>query len=529
MPLGRALHVTRQIASALSRAHSLGIVHRDLKPENVMLVDRDGDPDFVKVLDFGIAKVPVGELAQSAPGGPGAQVLTQAGMVYGTPEYMAPEQALGQPVDARADLYALGIMAYEMLTGKRPFDDPSKVKLLGMHVTAPVPPMATTAPSANVPPEVEQIVLRLLAKEASERTADAKDLIDELASVASQLLAQGKLEASQVARIAPPTGNTTGSHVSHASNPASTEALPRLATPLASDMSQSTASPRLNGKFVAIGVVAAIILLFIGVSTVAFTFGGKQNVTKPTPSSSTAAGPVSGTASTTSPSGTTNATPQTPEERVAEALKLLERGDYASGIDKLKAIDADVEGRADVHEGLMTAYVATHRPADAMREVALLLRAKPSAADDLKVRVAVRDAAIGQEKEAADLAFKLLEDAMGQTGLDDLFDIGYGRSGQQYPEAAKRAQKALGRADLRPKMSAALQVTLDVVTAPNSCVMRKHLEQAQTDGDARTLAYLKTVKVGPKPAGFRKDPQACLRDDLLPKTIKALEARLEKH
>ncbi len=128
LELGRAIHVTRQTASALARAHALGIVHRDLKPENVMLVAREGDRDFVKVLDFGIAKVPVGELVGEPK--TGGQVLTQLGMVYGTPEYMAPEQALGQAVDPRADLYALGVMTFEMIVGARPYDHPSNVTLL---------------------------------------------------------------------------------------------------------------------------------------------------------------------------------------------------------------------------------------------------------------------------------------------------------------------------------------------------------------------------------------------------------------
>src|SRR5439155_25927417 len=130
----RALHIAYQMASALARAHALGIVHRDLKPENVMLVEREGDPNFVKVLDFGIAKVPVGEFSSERPGAPdgGGQVLTQLGMVYGTPEYMAPEQALGQAVDARADIYALGVILFEMLAGVRPFEAESKVALLGM-------------------------------------------------------------------------------------------------------------------------------------------------------------------------------------------------------------------------------------------------------------------------------------------------------------------------------------------------------------------------------------------------------------
>ncbi|MDB4943374.1 MAG: Serine/threonine protein kinase PrkC, regulator of stationary phase, partial [Labilithrix sp.] len=158
----RTLKIVRQIASALQRAHAMGIVHRDLKPENVMLVDREGDPDFVKVLDFGIAKVPVNEIAGLASGG--GVALTQLGVVYGTPEYMAPEQAAGQEVDARADLYAVGVMAYEMLCGVRPFEHESKVALMGMHVTAPVPPMAESAPAIAVPEEVEALVMSLLSK-----------------------------------------------------------------------------------------------------------------------------------------------------------------------------------------------------------------------------------------------------------------------------------------------------------------------------------------------------------------------------
>src|SRR5687768_6780239 len=115
-PVPRALHIARQIAFALGAAHAQGIVHRDLKPENVMLIDKGGDPDFVKVLDFGIAKVPIGEVSAAANKG---QIITKAGMVFGTPEYMAPEQALGQPVDGRADLYALGVILSEMVSGNR--------------------------------------------------------------------------------------------------------------------------------------------------------------------------------------------------------------------------------------------------------------------------------------------------------------------------------------------------------------------------------------------------------------------------
>jgi serine/threonine protein kinase len=175
LPLRRALHVARQMASALARAHSLSIVHRDLKPENVMLTSRSGDDDFVKVLDFGIAKLPIKELAPETPSD--AAPLTQLGMVYGTPEYMSPEQAMGKTIDARADLYSLGVIMFEMLAGVRPWDDPNKAVLLGKHVSQPIPAISEMAPDANVPSDVEAIVRKLMAKSADERYAKAEDAL----------------------------------------------------------------------------------------------------------------------------------------------------------------------------------------------------------------------------------------------------------------------------------------------------------------------------------------------------------------
>jgi serine/threonine-protein kinase len=119
----RVLRIAKQIALALGAAHEAGIVHRDLKPENVMLVDGTAEPDFVKVLDFGIAKIHMPEQE-------GQPALTRMGTIFGTPEYMSPEQALGQSADARTDLYSLGIIIYEMLTGRTPFADKELVAVL---------------------------------------------------------------------------------------------------------------------------------------------------------------------------------------------------------------------------------------------------------------------------------------------------------------------------------------------------------------------------------------------------------------
>jgi serine/threonine-protein kinase len=175
VPLVRALHIARQIAYALESAHALGIVHRDLKPENIMLIDKSGDPDFVKVLDFGIAKVP---LDREEARGPSSKPITKTGMVFGTPEYMPPEQALGQNVDERADLYSLGVIVYEMLAGVRPFDPLPQVGVLGQQLSTPAPPLRTRAPGVTVPGAVERFVLKLLERDAGNRYQSAKVVLD---------------------------------------------------------------------------------------------------------------------------------------------------------------------------------------------------------------------------------------------------------------------------------------------------------------------------------------------------------------
>ncbi len=171
----RALRIARGIAAGLRAAHVLGIVHRDMKPENVMLVERDGDADFVKVLDFGIAKV---DGLGGGGGAGGSRVLTRVGSVIGTPDYMSPEQALGQPVDARTDLYSVGVILFEMLTGRCPFVG-GAVTVLGQHVTAEIPELPAVV-AANVGPRIGAIVRRLLAKAPENRFRDMTELMTEL-------------------------------------------------------------------------------------------------------------------------------------------------------------------------------------------------------------------------------------------------------------------------------------------------------------------------------------------------------------
>jgi serine/threonine protein kinase len=157
-----------QVCQALAAAHAKGIVHRDLKPENIYLITRKGDPDFVKVLDFGISKMK--EAAESLTSG-----LTKTGMALGTPYYMAPEQAQGlRDVDHRTDVYALGVILFESLTGSLPYDADTYPLLMVKIMTEAPPLLRSFRP--DLPAELEHVVLRAIAKSREERFQTVEEL-----------------------------------------------------------------------------------------------------------------------------------------------------------------------------------------------------------------------------------------------------------------------------------------------------------------------------------------------------------------
>jgi eukaryotic-like serine/threonine-protein kinase len=172
LPLERMLKIGVQIAEALNAAHLAGIVHRDLKPDNVFLCDREGDADFVKILDFGIAKFGVSQAR-----------LTQAGAVFGTPAYMSPEQALGKPTDGRTDVYALGVMLYEMACGRVPFHGEHAIAVLTQHANEEPEQLSLRLP--DVSRELEAIVHKCLQKDPDARYASMAELAADLARLAS--------------------------------------------------------------------------------------------------------------------------------------------------------------------------------------------------------------------------------------------------------------------------------------------------------------------------------------------------------
>ncbi|KFE66716.1 serine/threonine-protein kinase [Hyalangium minutum] len=176
LPESRVVRIVSQVLSALSDAHGAGVIHRDLKPENIMLEQRRNDPDFVKVLDFGIAKI-------TDTNGDEGPALTRAGFVCGTPEYMSPEQARGAQLDHRSDLYAVGVILYQLTTGLLPFESDSAVGFATKHLTEEPPPPTKRRPEARISPGMERLILRVLSKDPNDRPANAEAFKAELLAV----------------------------------------------------------------------------------------------------------------------------------------------------------------------------------------------------------------------------------------------------------------------------------------------------------------------------------------------------------
>ena len=190
MSWGRTKPILLQVCRALEAAHGKGIIHRDMKPENVFLEDREGKRDFVKILDFGIAKVGLEE---------GDERLTRTGMVFGTPHYMSPEQAMGKKPDNRVDIYSLGVIVYEMLTGEVPFNADSFMGILTLHISEkPIPPRELRD---DIPREVEAIILKALSKKPEDRYQSMAEMAVAISRVAMR-------DRYQSGATAPPGGAT---------------------------------------------------------------------------------------------------------------------------------------------------------------------------------------------------------------------------------------------------------------------------------------------------------------------------------
>lgn len=564
MPVARALHIGRQIASALASAHELRIVHRDLKPENIMLVERGGDPDFVKVLDFGIAKVPIG-----ASGRPSDQpLITRAGMVFGTPEYMAPEQALGQTVDGRADLYALGVIVYEMISGVRPFSSKSQVGILGQQLATPPPPFRSRAPGIAVPAKVEAAVLRLLEKEASERYQTGV----EVAEVFGDLLAAPQRETEHfftrlagsvpgaisavLRREATMPADPSPSSVASANAPVAEEApgLPPL-DPIGQQWPRVEAAPMVHHGVVpnrvqpwqrvvafvnarraslpppmrdAIARVPASALLAV-IATVSFCFvivvialvrslvGSSGESPREQPELPTVAHSVPSTA----PEGSVARVESVTRAAAAEIEKARHEG--------LSAMEALVERhprQAELRVLLAQALVKAKKMAEATEAVRAALEIDPKQSQNGKVAAVLFQTA--QSAASTEAAFALLEGRMGARGADVVYDLAQARNVRAAVRA--RAEAWLDSAPFQVASSPELNIAVALKSAKTCQQKYALLLRAKNVGDERSLAYIKplsrTSGCGP---GKKADCWACLRKDTrLADALSAIQARARR-
>lgn len=231
----RAIPILVAVCGALQEAHELGIVHRDLKPENIFLCNQGGLVDYPKVLDFGLAKVTERQMR------PGSLILTQEGMVFGTPEFMSPEQAQGKTLDARSDIYSLAVILYECLTGKLPFIAKVPMEYLQKHVVEPPIPLEERAPERVFPPGLGGVIAHALAKKPDERYQTAAEL------------------AVALRRCAEPSGIA----LPPAPNPRPPPAVPRSARAPQTSVSRLELAAKPPGPGLLIGV--ALACLFAGV------------------------------------------------------------------------------------------------------------------------------------------------------------------------------------------------------------------------------------------------------------------------
>jgi serine/threonine-protein kinase len=289
-PLGRIVHIAEQVCDALTAAHSKGIVHRDLKPENIYLIQRGDDRDFVKVLDFGIAKFR--ETANKS--------MTRTGTTLGTPYYMAPEQAQAKrELDGRADIYSLGVILFHALTGQHPFDDESYPMLVVKICTEPPPPLRNYRP--DLPPEFEAVVGRMLAKNAEERFPNTQAVREALSPFrtffGAPVLAEGVLPTAKIAPTQALSGVRHSSPTS-AGNPSARTPVPsttpvnvpmtnvaapasRFGTPVPStDYAATTGfTPQKSKAPLFIGIGVALFLLLGVAAAVAFVVAGGSGTT----------------------------------------------------------------------------------------------------------------------------------------------------------------------------------------------------------------------------------------------------------
>ncbi|MBW8805907.1 MAG: protein kinase [Catenulisporales bacterium] len=464
LPVPRALGIIRQMLRALGHAHESGVVHRDLKPDNIMLVERDGQSDFVKILDFGIAKV-----SEPASGG---EALTQAGVIFGTPEYLSPEQALGEGVDARADLYAAGVILFEMLTGRRPFESEDKVKIISMHLAYAPPKFVDVRADLLLPLSLQDVVHQALDKHREYR----------FASAAAFLMALQEAEMPGVAEAT--AGDLTG---------------PTIASPAAAAV--PPVLPRTRGR--TIGAVALVLLLAGGG---AFALLGRSSPLKSAPPTAPAPAPPS------------------LARKLSRVEELLAAGEEAKAHVALEQIHGEHPDDARVHYYLGRLAFLEDRHTEALAQYREALKKDGGYRGD-PVLLGHLGEALG-ESRSADAALDLAVTMVGKPAVPLLVRVANESADVHRRERAAAALDDLGEGGAVDRVG----LTIVQLKAAGSCEERKPFVVRLGElRDTRALPALRQQRgrggLGGLLAHFNREDNVCMKTELA-QAITVLEAKL---
>jgi hypothetical protein len=292
MSMARAAEIIRQTAEALGAAHDMGIVHRDLKPDNIMVAQGRDGTDYVKVVDFGIAK--------AAGAGADAQKVTRTGHVIGTPDYMSPEQLAGDTLDGRSDIYALGLVAFNLLTGTLPFPADSQQESMIMRLTEKPVTLAAAKPEVTWPADLQTVMDKVLERDVDARYRTAPEFGREFAR------AVGRMPSKVTGRFATPTLSN-----------APVAAAPVPPTRVAAAAAKGR-TPMLLGVAVAVVIVAAVVIIAGGV--MAMNMLGGNRVSATTDTTQPTGAQLSGTPSGAGGAVPADSTPKAPDSTVADRL-----------------------------------------------------------------------------------------------------------------------------------------------------------------------------------------------------------------
>jgi tRNA A-37 threonylcarbamoyl transferase component Bud32/tetratricopeptide (TPR) repeat protein len=469
----RALAILRHVLSGLGHAHAAGIVHRDVKPENVYLVTRDGDHEFAKILDFGIAKViGGGEIDDGVK-------LTQAGVAFGTPIYMSPEQAIGNPLDGRSDLYAASVMAFEMICGRPPFYSDDKLEILSMHTTRPPPSMTETMaatlgrPAPPVPAAVEALIVRGLAKRPDDRYRDAAAFIAAIDDI-----------------IGGPNRNTGGVRAASPRMGPSTGAEPLLdlfAAP--AQMSQPVVLHAPRPRRAPRAALATLILV-----------------------AAAAAGILLALALRSEPTSSALVSKPSPDTAAGKAAAQLGQGDPAGAI---KAIEAGKKAAAsdpDAQLQLGHAYAAQRKHTEALVAYKRALELDPTATANAELRAAVNAIVTDTDPTAAVAALVFQHAQLADASADD--KLVAWASGDDLPRRTA-AVAAVGKLGLGDRVDWGKSYRYDLEQG-ELCAHRKPVvAKLRALGDPAAIPALEQalVRLGTVGKWKGKNVNACLVDD----------------